>query len=162
MSRSTHPPEANVEILRLLNIDPQMVLLQTIPFLIATGGLYLIIFKPMLKMLAERERNISGFRSEADLMQEEVSSKLQELEQQLAEARAEGQAERSKLRQEALAAEKELLLAARNKTEEMLETAREAIAKEKDIAQVELRNSANELSKQVAGAILGREIGGTN
>jgi len=154
--------EADVEILELLNIDPTMVVLQMIPFLVATGGLYLIIFKPMLKMLAERERNISGFRTEAELMQEEVSSKLEELEQQLAAARAEGQAERSKLRQEALAAEKDMLLAARNKTNEMLEAARGVIAKEREAAQAELRSSAEELSGQIAGTILGRELGETN
>ena len=150
------------KILELLNIDPQMVVLQMIPFLVATGGLYVIIFKPMLKMLAERERNIDGFRKEAELMQEEVTSKLSELEKQLAAARAEGQAERSKLRQEALDAEKEMLAAARAKSDEIIETARGVIAREKEAARAQLKTSADELSKQIAGTILGREVGGAN
>ena len=151
-----------MQILELLNIDPTMVALQMIPFLVATAGLYLIIFKPMLKMLAERERNISGFRKEAELMQEEVDRKLEELEEQLTAARAEGQAERGKLRQAALSAEKDMLKAARSKANEMLDAARTVIAKEREQAQAELRNSADELSKQIAGTILGREIGGAN
>jgi F-type H+-transporting ATPase subunit b len=151
-----------VEILKLLNIDPTMVALQMIPFLVATAGLYLIIFKPMLKLLAERERNISGFRKEAELMQEEVDRKLEELEEQLAAARAEGQVERSKLRQAALDAEKDMLASARSRANEMLEAARAVIAKERDQAQAELRNSTDELSRQIAGAILGREIEGAN
>jgi F-type H+-transporting ATPase subunit b len=151
-----------VEILELLNIDPTMVALQMIPFLVATVGLYLIIFKPMLKMLAERERNISGFRKEAELMQEEVDRKLEELEEQLKAARAEGQAERGKLRLAALAAEKAMLEAARSKANEMLTAARAVIAEERALAQAELRNSADELSKQITGTILGREIGEAN
>ena len=151
-----------MQILELLNIDPTMVLLQTIPFLVATAGLYLIIFKPMLKMLAERERNITGFRKEAELMQEEVDEKLEELEEQLVAARAEGQAERAKLRQAALAAEKDMLEAARSKVNEMLEAARAVITKEREQAQADLRNSADDLSKQIAGTILGREIGEAN
>ena len=151
-----------MEILELLKIDPKMVVLQMIPFLVATGGLYLIIFKPMLTMLAERERNIDGFRKEADLLQEEVTSKLEELEQQLQAARAEGQAERSKLRQEALDAEKEMLAAARAKADELLNAARSEIAAERDKAREQLRGSADELSKQIATAVLGRQIGGSN
>ncbi|MEE2829221.1 MAG: ATP synthase F0 subunit B [Myxococcota bacterium] len=151
-----------MNILDQLGIDPTMVGLQMIPFLIVVGGLYLIIFKPMLAMLAEREKNISGFRHSAELMQEEVSAKLTELEEKLSQARVEAKAERAKLRQEAIAAEQELLKAARSRTDEMLTAARKEIEAERETAQAQLQSSATELSLRIAGTVLGRQVGESN
>ena len=54
----------------------EMVLLQLIPFLLTVFGLNAIILKPMLAHLAERERNIAGFKTEADALQDEVAAKV--------------------------------------------------------------------------------------
>ncbi len=146
--------------LELLGISGQMILLQLVPFLVAVGGLYLIIFKPMLAMLAEREKNIHGFKREAELLQEEVAGKLSELEARLVEARTEALAERGRLRQEASEAEGKILAAARTQADALLEEARARIAQEREAASASLKSSAATLSQQVAGAVLGRPVGG--
>lgn len=146
--------------LELLGISGPMILLQLVPFLVAIGGLYLIIFKPMLAMLAEREKNIHGFKREAELLQEEVAAKVTELETRLVEARAEASAERAQLRQQAADAEGEILAAARAQADQLLGEARSKIAEERDAASAQLRSSAATLSQQIAGAVLGRPVSG--
>jgi F-type H+-transporting ATPase subunit b len=118
----------------------------------------LIIFKPMLAMLAEREKNIHGYRKEAELMQEEVTAKMGELEERLAEARVEAMAERSRLRQESLAMEQETLQAARSRAEAFLEEARESLSNERVDATKQLEEAAGVLSQQIASSVLGRPL----
>ena len=145
-----------------MDISLELMVLQAIPFLAVVAGLHLIIFKPMLAMLAAREKNISGFRHSAELMQEEVNAKLTELEDKLSDARLEAQAERAKLRQEAIAAEQELLKAARSRTDEILTEARKEIEAERETARAQLQSSATELSLRIAGTVLGRKVGENN
>lgn len=141
-----------------MDISLDLIALQTIPFLVVIAGLHLIIFKPMLAMLAEREKNIHGYRKEAELMQEEVAAKMGELEERLAEARVEAMAERSRLRQESLAMEQETLQAARTRAEGFLEEARESLSKERVDATKQLEEAAGALSKQIASSVLGRPL----
>lgn len=141
-----------------MDISLELIALQTIPFLVVIAGLHLIIFKPMLAMLAEREKNIHGYRKEAELMQEEVTAKMGELEKRLAEARVEAMAERSRLRQESLAMEQETLQAARTRAEAFLEEARNSLSKERVDATKQLEEAAGALSKQIASSVLGRPL----
>jgi F-type H+-transporting ATPase subunit b len=141
-----------------VDISLELIALQTIPFLVVIAGLHLIIFKPMLAMLAEREKNIHGYRKEAELMQEEVTAKMGELEKRLAEARVEAMAERSRLRQESLAMEQETLQAARTRAEAFLEEARNSLSKERVDATKQLEEAAGALSKQIASSVLGRPL----
>lgn len=141
-----------------MNISLDLIALQTIPFLIVIAGLHFIIFKPMLAMLAEREKNIHGYRKEAELMQEEVAVKMGELEEQLAEARVEAMAERSRLRQESLAMEQETLQAARTRAEAFLAEARESLSLDRADASKQLEAAAGALSKQIASSVLGRPL----
>tara|TARA_Y100001968_G_scaffold289925_1_gene293303 strand:- start:141 stop:575 length:435 start_codon:yes stop_codon:yes gene_type:complete len=141
-----------------VEISPDLIALQTLPFLVVVAGLYFIIFKPMLAMLAEREKNIHGYRKEAELMQEEVDSKMNELEEKLNEARAEAMAERARLRQESLAMEQETLQQARGRAEAFLEEARSTLDEERAAAAVQLKETAEVLSKQIAGSVLGRAV----
>jgi len=145
--------------LNLLGISGKLLLLQAIPFLLAVVGLHFIILKPMLAMLAERERNITGFRKEADLLQEEVAAKLAELEGRLGEARAEAAVERARLRVEAAHQEQEIIGAARGRADALLAEARATIAAEHAAASAQLEAQAVGLSQSVASRVLGRRVG---
>jgi len=143
-------------------VEPSLTLivLQTIPFLAVVLGLHLIIFKPMLAMLAEREKNIHGYRKEAELMQEEVDAKMDELEAKLTEARSEATIERNRLHQETLSLEQQTIQAARTKAEGFLEEARSSLAQERIAATLQLRETASALSEQIAATVLGRSVEG--
>lgn len=135
-----------------------MILLQAIPFIVALVGLHVIIFKPMLAMLAERERNIHGFRTEAELLQDEVSGKVAELEARLVDARAEANAERNRLRSEAKKVEDEILTVAHAKADAALKQARATLEADAAASQASLEAAAAQLSRQIASTVLGRSV----
>ena len=138
----------------------ELVLLQLIPFLLTVFGLQLLIFKPMLAHLADRERNIDGFKRAAELMQEEVRGKVAELDARLVEARVVSQAERARLRAEAKIAEAKLIATARRQTEKLVTDARAALEIEKQAARAQVESSARALSGAIASQVLGRTIEG--
>jgi len=135
-----------------------MVLIQLVPFLVTLVGLHYIIFKPMLAHLADRERNIDGFKREAALLQEEVAGKLGELEAKLSSAKAEAAVERASLRRDSKAAEAAVVGAARESADAVLSEARAGIATEKAAASKQLGVTARSLSSSIASTILGRKV----
>ena len=149
-----------MEALKLLGISGPMILLQMIPFLAAVIGLYFIIFRPTLALLADRERNIDGFKKEASRLQDDAATKLAALEAQLQEARRKAADERARLRAEAQHAEQEILDAARQRADVLLGEARKKLAAEQEIARSGLRGAAQDLSRRIASSVLGRQVGG--
>ena len=142
-----------------MDVDPTLVALQLIPFLLAFVGLHYIIFKPMLAMLAEREKNIFGFKKEAELLEEEVAGKLAEIEGRLGDARGAAAAERARLRTDAQAAERAIVEEARRQADAMATRSRALIEAERVVARVQLRETARQLSVQIASTVLGRTVG---
>jgi F-type H+-transporting ATPase subunit b len=153
-----HRPRTLVEALTLLGIDGSLVLLQTIPFVLALVGLNALIFKPMLAMLAEREKNIHGFRKEADLLQDELASKMAELDERLTEARAQASVERVRLRAETKVAEDVISSRARAEADAILGEARTKLDAATAAARKELQSTAADLSKQISASVLGRSL----
>ena len=147
-----------MEALKLLGIDGSLILLQTIPFVIALLGLNLLIFKPMLAMLAEREKNIHGFRKEAELLQDELASKMAELDERLVGARAQAAAERGRLRAEVKTVEDGINARARAEADAILGEARQELEAATSAARSQLQSTAAELSEQIAATVLGRSL----
>ncbi len=135
-----------------------MVLIQLVPFLVTLLGLHYIIFKPMLAHLADRERNIDGFKREAAQLQDEVAGKLGELEAKLSDTKAEAAVERASLRRDSKAAEAAVVGAAREAADTVLSEARAGIATEKAAASKELGLTARSLASRIASTILGRKV----
>ncbi len=147
-----------MEALNLLGIDGSLILLQTIPFVLALVGLNALIFRPMLAMLAEREKNIHGFRKEAELLQDELASKMAELDERLAGARADASAERNRLRLESKVAEDAISARARAEADVILTDARARLEADAAAVRAELAGTAAELSQQIAASVLGRSL----
>ena len=147
-----------MEALELLGISGSMILLQAIPFVVALVGLHVIIFKPMLAMLAEREKNIHGFRKEAELLQDELASKMAELDERLVGARAQAAAERGRLRAEVKTVEDGINARARAEADAILGEARQELEAATSAARSQLQSTAAELSEQIAASVLGRSL----
>ncbi len=147
-----------MEALNLLGIDGSLIRLQTIPFVLALLGLNWLIFRPMLTMLAEREKNIHGYRKEAELLQGELDGKLSELDARLAAARAEASAERDRLRAESKVAEDAISARARAEADAILTEARAKLAADTVAARDSLAGAAADLSQQIAARVLGRSL----
>jgi F-type H+-transporting ATPase subunit b len=141
-----------------VEVDPLIALLTTIPFLITVFGLNMLIWKPTLALLAEREKNIEGFLTEADRLQAEVATRESELEGKLGEARTKAVAERNRLRRAAQAAERALIDEARGIADARMSEARAVLAAERTTAQAEVQASVSALGVGIATAVLGRTV----
>jgi F0F1-type ATP synthase membrane subunit b/b' len=118
----------------------------------------MLIWKPTLALLAEREKNIEGFLTEADRLQAEVATRESELEGKLGEARTKAVAERNRLRRAAQAAERALIDEARGIADARMTKARAALAAERTTAQAEVQASVGALGVGIATAVLGRTV----
>ncbi|RPD46310.1 F0F1 ATP synthase subunit B [Hymenobacter sediminis] len=115
-------------------------------------------WKPILSSLKERESSIEGALRMADQAKLEMQQLKAGNEKLLAEARL----ERDRILKEATDVSNQLIEQAKNKaTEEgsrMILQAREAIQNEKNAALAEVKNTAAQLSIDIAERILRREL----
>lgn len=138
--------------------DPLQVLLNTLPFLVAVVGMYMIILKPMLAHLLARETAISGGQDEAARIEAEIRDRMSAYDKRLVEARDEIATLRSERRAEAQAQYDEIVGKARSEAEAKVEAAVGEIAAAKDAAAVQLKAMSGEIAEQVAGQVLGRSM----
>ncbi len=141
-----------------MEINPILIGLQVIPFLVVLVGLHFIIFKPMLRLLADREKAIVQDRKDAEELEGEVQQKMTELEERLAQAKAAANADRRERREEIRQREEEILAGARAEAEEMVDKAREEIEREAEAARRTLREESEGLAEDVASSVLGRAL----
>lgn len=141
-----------------MEINPVLIGLQLIPFLVVLIGLHFIIFKPMLKLLQEREKRIVLDRQDAERMEDDVRGKVDELEAKLADARTQVNAERRQLRDEIKEREEEILGVARAEADQVVDRARQEIEREREAAQRTLREESQALARDAATSVLGRSL----
>ena len=127
-------------------------------FLVMALVLNALLFKPYLRMRAERERSIDGARDEAHKMEAKARAIVTDYDAKLTRARQRGAEERARLRQEAAARERQLLGAARDEAGKAIGGARATIATDAEAARAQLDKQARDLAKQMAKKILGREV----
>ena len=115
-------------------------------------------WKPILAALSEREESIEGALRQADQAKLEMQALKAGNEKLLAEARQ----ERDRILKEASAMSNQLIETAKQKaTDEgarLIMQAREAIQNEKQAALAEVKNTAAQLSIDIAERILRREL----
>lgn len=141
-----------------MEINPILIALQVIPFLVVLVGLHFIIFKPMLRLLADREKAIVQDRKDAEKLEGEVQQKMDELEERLAQAKAAANADRRERREEIRQREEEILAEARAEADQMVDQARAEIEREAEAARRTLREESETLARDVATSVLGRAV----
>lgn len=117
-----------------------------------------ILFRPYLRMRAQREKGIGGARDEAHKMEERASAIVADYEAKFGRAKLRGQEERQRLRSEAAARERQLVGAARDESQRVLDEAKQKVQSEAQAARAKLDAQARDLAKQMAKKILGREV----
>lgn len=141
--------------------DPILALLQVLPFLVLMLGMHLILFKPMLAYLSEREHATTGARKQAHALAERAEAKLQEYEAALAAARAEVAEFRTARRAEAQASYNSKVTAARSEADKRLGAAMGTIQNEARTARSQIGAHARSLAQAAASQVLGRALRST-
>jgi F0F1-type ATP synthase membrane subunit b/b' len=138
--------------------DPLQVALNMLPFLVAIVGMYLIILKPMLTYLLEREVAIQSGHDEAARTETEINNRMAQYEQQLAEAREEVIALRASKRAEAQVKYDEVIAKARTQAEAQITSAVGEIGEARSAASIQLKVMSGEIADKIANQVLGRTL----
>lgn len=143
----------------MLEIRPDLTLLiQVALFLIFMWTLNRTLFKPALRVLEERDRQIAGGRREAADLDARISETISTYEGSIREARAQGEKRRARLVQEASAEEARIAAAGRTRAAEATEKIRTEISRETREARVELEGRVTEFADLIAERALGRRV----
>lgn len=132
--------------------------LQFLNFIILLIILNKLLYRPLLKVLAERRETIDGSHSRAKSLEAGIEEKMQRYQQQLSEAKAAANEERGKLKKAAAEEEAALLGEAHGKAANRLQAIKAQVADEAAEASKTLKSEAEELAEQIASKILGREL----
>lgn len=138
--------------------DPLLVALFFPPFLIAVVGMWVILWKPLLDWMSERDAASVGARKEAARLEEEVATRLETLEGRLRATRTELADMRAASRVEATKAEAKVTSAARAEAEAKVEAATARIAEQSEIARRGLSDAARSIADDMATQVLGRPL----
>lgn len=141
----------------MLDIDITLVY-QMIGFVVLMFIMNSLLYKPLLKILKERDERIGGTLESASKSEKEVDEGLKEYEKRLRDATTRGVEARNKLKQEGLNREKEIIEAAREQATEELTVIKRGIEKSKREAVTQLKTETKTLSQSIAEKILDRKV----
>lgn len=127
-------------------------------FLITLSFLHLLIFRPVLRLIAKRKEVTDGYRSRAEQLGTQTEEMVGRYEASLKSAREEGLALKGKLTKEGEEAARKLMDDARRKVEHQLGQNRQALQAESKEAQLTLRKYSRQLSQTIAEKLLGRKV----
>lgn len=113
-------------------------------------------FKPLEKVLAERNARITKAKADAEAIQAAAKEKTGSYQEALRKARAGVFAEQEVSRQAALEERAKLLRAARAAAQEAVRKEKERIAREFDAARAQLEAQSDNLAGRIAQMILAR------
>lgn len=141
-----------------ISIDPVVVALQLVPFLLTMVALHFIIFRPMLDYLDQREQARVAGRDEAQALQAGIEEKTARMEGQMAQALSEVVDLKARRRQDALHEGERVVDEARHAAEERVAQAGSSLDAEREAASAVLKGAARQFGDEIAGRVLGRDL----
>jgi F-type H+-transporting ATPase subunit b len=132
--------------------------LQAVPTVLIILIFYLILrtifFKPLLKVMADREARTVGAQRAAEKAQTTAAEKKKQYEEALKQARAKVYAEQEAARKKALDARAETVKEARAKASSRVASAKKRIEGELAAARKDIEATVEQLSQEIARRIL--------
>ncbi|HHY60100.1 MAG TPA: F0F1 ATP synthase subunit B [Clostridia bacterium] len=147
-----------MEALQALNFNVWSFLANVINLLITIGILYIIGYKPVTKLLLEREQQIEGAINEAAQKREEAYALLSKYEEQIQNARSEAQAIIANATKVGEEMKEEIIRNAQQEAAKMLERAKTEIEMEKARALKEIKEEMATLVVLAAGRVINKEL----
>ncbi|NLC76476.1 MAG: F0F1 ATP synthase subunit B [Clostridia bacterium] len=147
-----------MEALKALNFDLWTFIPQVVNLLITIGVLYILAYKPVTKMLLEREQKIEGAINDAAQKREEAEALLAKYQEQIQSARNEAQAIIANATKVAEEMKEEIIANAREEATKSLERAKAEIALEKARALAEIKEEMATLVVLAAGRVIDKEL----
>ena len=144
----------------LFSVDPGLLIWTILTFVVVLVVLRFTAWNPLVKSLAERQRNIEGAIEDARRIKTDAEALLAKYEAVLKSAKDEARAIVEEARADGRRVQQEIRDAAAQEATEFKERARREIELQKDAAVHEIWNLTANLSTDLAGRILGRSLDG--
>ena len=142
-----------------MEIFPNWTTIPIVFFLIIlTFILNRLFFKPLGKILSERDSKITGAKKEAEEIRKASQEKAAAFEQRLRDARREADLELAKVKAEALGEKNNVVTSQRKNAEQMISEARTDIRQKTEDALKVLEGQAGKIAEQIASHILKRPV----
>jgi len=141
-----------------LGINIPTLLAQIINFIILFGLMYLVAYKPIMRMFDERSRKIKESMEQTEFIKEQAAHAEEEVKKQLEAAGKQGQEIISRAMRTGEEATREAQAQARQEAESLLTRARTEIQRERDDAIDELRKEFADLTILAAGKVIDRAL----
>lgn len=130
---------------------------QIIGFFVLYFVLNTLLYKPVLKVLEERDKNIQGTKKEALDLEAGLQKRLLDYENRLNEAKVKAQEERLRIRQGGVDKERELLEKARENSQAAFLDAKTKLDQETRSVRVRLKEESKTISRDIVEKILNRK-----
>lgn len=148
-------PEAAEQ--QLLDVDGTLFINLGL-FLVAMFLLTQLLWKPYLRVRAERTSRIEGEKENAKRLEGEAAARLGRVDAELAEARRAGSNERARVRSEAQRREQEVLARAQAAAQKTLADGRARVEAAMTAERATLAKRAEALGREAAEKVLGRQV----
>jgi len=141
-----------------LGIDLPVLVAQVVNFAVLFGLLYLVAYKPVMRLLDERSRRIKESMEQAESIEEQAARAKETVKEQLEIAGREGQDRIARAIQVGEEVKQKAQQEARQEAETLIARARTEIQRERDEAIGEVRKEFADLAVMVAGKVIGRSL----
>ena len=134
------------------------VLIQAVPFYIVVFAMSKLVFKPVLAVLAERERRMVGDKEDARDFVKRAEEKIKEYEDKIYKAKSEAKDIKSAIIKEALGKEREILAKAREAQVKIISDTRARLFSESKELMPRLQQESKTLAQDIAASVMGRAV----
>ena len=141
-----------------LGINLPTLLAQIVNFAILLGLLYLVAYKPIMRMLDERSRRVKESMEQTELIKQQAERAEEEVKKQIEAAGREGQEIIARAVRSGEDVRQKAQQDARQDAESLIVRARVEIQRERDEAIGELRKEFADLTILAAGKVIDRSL----
>ncbi len=134
------------------------LLIQAVNFLLLVFLLNVVLYKPILKVLEERERRVDGQQAEAKKLLDDAQQLVAEYNQRLHGAKIEAMNAKNAARSEASEEASRIIEEARKKADEHISQVQKQIRSEIEQAKREMEPDLGAMAATIAERILGRKV----
>ncbi|MEA3471354.1 MAG: ATP synthase F0 subunit B [Thermodesulfobacteriota bacterium] len=134
------------------------LLIQMINFLLLIFILNLLLYKPITKIIDERNKKIEDSKNEVESLDKKAELKIADYEEKMRQARQEAMSQSSEVRNEGEETGKTVIEETRGEISTMIEGFKDTLASEGEAARDVLRDQAKKIAVEISEKVLGRGV----
>ena len=141
----------------MINVDGSLFI-QIANFLVLIWILNIVVYRPIRKILIERNERIDGLEKGIETRFKDAQEKDEEFSRGIREARAQGVKEKDALLDDAAAEEKQIIAKINEKAQADLAAVRAQIEEDIDEVRSALQSQVDDFARAIGQKILGRTV----